>query len=540
MEATLLLKNGRIRTLDEKGTITEALVVLGDRIVAVGSNRDMAVLAGRGTERLDLGGRTVLPGFIDTHEHLSDFAEMTLEVDVSPDRIKSLGELLEAIRLEGDRLPRGEWIRASLYDDTKMEEGRLLTRDDLDTVAPRHPVIVEHVSGHWGIVNSEALARGGIEETHPDPPGGRLGRDSATGRLSGQLVETALFRFAYESMSREPVVVPPFAPGVRKQAVVKASGVLNSAGITSVTDALVSPSYVTTYLDMAADGSLPLRVNLLISCFFLEDLEKLGLSGRWGNESVRSTGVKIILDGAIAGRTAALREGYADDREDHGVLVIEEQDTLDKLVDRIHRLGYQACIHANGDMAIEMALDAIERSQKAFLREDPRHRIEHCTIVNEAILEKMRRLGAMAIPFGSYVWQHGEKLTRCYGPERIPMMFAHRSFLERGIKVAGSSDHPCGLHEPLLGIQTMVTRQASSGEVLGPNQKITVEEAMKMYTAYAAYASFEEKIKGVLKPGRLADMVVLAEDPWEVDPSLLGGIGVDMTILGGRVVYARS
>ena len=267
MKATLLLKNGRIRTLDEKGTITEALVVLGDRIVAVGSNRDMAVLAGRGTERLDLGGRTVLPGFIDTHEHLSDFAEMTLEVDVSPDRVKSLGELLEAIRLEGDRLPRGEWIRASLYDDTKMEEGRLLTRDDLDTVAPRHPVIVEHVSGHWGIVNSEALARGGIEETHPDPPGGRLGRDSATGRLSGQLVATALFRFAYESMSREPVVVPPFAPGVRKQAVVKASGILNSAGITSVTDALVSPSYVTTYLDMAADGSLPLRVNLLISCF---------------------------------------------------------------------------------------------------------------------------------------------------------------------------------------------------------------------------------------------------------------------------------
>ena len=354
------------------------------------------------------------------------------------------------------------------------------------------------------------------------------------------LRERCVFRFAEESMSREPAVVPPFSPEVRKKTLINAARILNTAGITIVTDALVSPSYVTTYLETTGEQSLPLRVNLLISCFFLEDLEKLGLAGRWGNEFVRSTGVKIILDGAIAGRTAALRSGYADDPENHGVLVIEEQDALDKLVDRIHRFGYQACVHANGDRAIDMALDAIERSQKAFPRQDPRHRIEHCTIVNEGMLKRMRRLGVMAIPFGSYVWQHGEKLIRCYGPERVKMMFAHRSFLEKGIKVAGSSDHPCGLHEPLLGIQTMVTRRTSSGEVLGPNQKIPVEEAVKMYTAYAAYASFEEHIKGVLKPGRLADMVVLAEDPWEVDPNRLGEIGVDMTILGGRVVYVRS
>jgi hypothetical protein len=307
-----------------------------------------------------------------------------------------------------------------------------------------------------------------------------------------------------------------------------------------VTDALVSPSYVTTYLETAVEQSLPLRVNLLISCFFLEDLERLGLSGRWGNEVVRSTGIKIILDGAIAGRTAALRDGYADDPDNHGVLVIEEQDVLDRLVDRIHRFGYQACIHANGDVAIDMALDAIERSQKSFSRQDPRHRIEHCTVVNEAILKRMQRLGVMAIPFGSYVWQHGEKMLRCYGSQRVNMMFAHRSFLEGGIKVAGSSDHPCGLHQPLLGIQTMVTRQTSGGEVLGPSQKIPLDEAVKMYTAYGAYASFEEGTKGVLKPERLADMVVLAEDPWEVDPTMLSEIDVDMTILGGRVVYTRS
>lgn len=540
IEATLLVQNARIRTLDQRGTVAESLAAIGDRIVAVGPNNDLPILGGPKTERLDLEGRTVLPGFIDAHEHLSSFAEMSLQVDVSPSRVKSLAELIEVIRSEANRLPEGEWIQGILYDDTKMEETRLLTRDDLDRAAPHHPAIVFHVSLHWGVANSEALKQGGLDQASRDPEGGRLGRDPASGRLTGQLIETALFRFAYQSMSREPVVVPSFDRGIRKSALIKAAQVLNSAGLTGVVDALVSPSYVTSYLDTVADRSLTLRVNMLISYFFLQDLERLGLAGKWGNEFVRSTGIKIILDGAIAGRTAALRDGYANDPENHGVLVIENQEFLNNLVERVHRLGYQACLHANGDVAIGMALDAIERAQKAFPRPDPRHRIEHCTIINDEILRRMRSLGVIAIPFGSYLWQHGEKLIPYYGPERVETMFAHRSFLERGIKVAGSSDHPCGLYPPLLGIQTMVTRQTQTGEVVGPDQKISIEEAFKMYTVYAAYASFEEGIKGSLTVGRLADMVVLAQDPWEVGPEDIGQIGVAMTILGGRVVYGHS
>ncbi|MBW2057893.1 MAG: amidohydrolase [Deltaproteobacteria bacterium] len=536
-EATLLVENARIRTLDERGTVAESLAAMGDRIIAVGSNKELAGLAGRATERLDLEGRTVLPGFIDAHEHLSSFAEMFLQVDLSPDRVRSLSELAEVIRSEAERLPEGEWIRGILYDDTKMEEQRLLTRDDLDRVAPRHPVIVSHVSLHWGIANSEALRRGGLDETSPDPEGGRLGRDPATGRLTGQLIEAAFFRFADQAMSGEPVVVPPFDRGVRRRALVEAAKVLNSAGLTSVVDALVSSSYVTSYLDTARERSLPLRVNMLLSYFLLHDLEGLGLLGGWGNELVRSTGIKVILDGAIAGRTAAFGDGYADNPEDHGVLVIEDQGFLNELVERIHRLGYQACLHANGDVAIEMALDAIGRAEEIFPRPDPRHRIEHCTVINERILERMGLLGVLAVPFGSYLWQHGEKLIPYYGRERVETMFAHRSFLEKGIRVAGSSDHPCGLHPPLLGVQTMVTRQTKTGEVVGSWQKISIEEAFKMYTSHAAYASFEEDVKGSLTVGRLSDMVVLEEDPWDVLPGEIGEIGVTMTILGGRVVY---
>jgi predicted amidohydrolase YtcJ len=538
-EATLLIQNAKIVTLDGKGTIAESLVAIGDRIVAVGSNKELANLAGPRTEKLDLGGRTVLPGFIDAHEHLAIFSQNLLQLDLSPPKVTSTDELLKLVRSEADHLSVGEWIRGVLYDDTKMRDGRTLTREDLDSVAPNHPVIVIHVSGNIGIVNSEALRRGGLDEKIPDPKGGKLGRDPKTGKLTGQLYSNALFSFAFESMNREGPVVPPFERNIRKKALLDGTRILNRAGVTSVTDAWGSPNYFTTYHDVTADKSLTVRVNMLIFFLWLPELETLGLIGNWGNEWVRCTGIKLIVDGAIAGRTAALRDGYSHNSDDHGILVFEDPEELNGLVRRIHRLGYQACIHANGDLAIEMALDAIQKAQLEYPRPDPRHRIEHCTIINENILRRMRNLGVMAIPFGSYLWQHGEKIIPYYGKERAEVMFAHKSFLDSGVRVAGASDHPAGLHPPLLGVQCMVTRKTANGEAIGLRQKISIEEAFKMYTVYAAYSSFEENIKGSLTVGKLADIVILAQDPWLFDPEKIGQIGVDMTIVGGRIVYSR-
>lgn len=540
LEADLLIQNARIRTFNQKGTIAQSLATYNGWIIGVSSNEDLVNLIGPQTQVMDLGGRTVLPGFIDAHEHLSNFAEIPLQLDFSSPQPKSIEELLELVRSESKRLPAGEWIRGVRYDDTKITHGRTLSREDLDAAAPHHPVIVIHVSFHWGVVNSEALRRGKIDECTADPKGGKFGRDPKIGRLTGQILEAALYRFGLEGLTREPMIVPPFDRDVRKKALMDAAGILNAAGVTGIHDAVVSPSYVTSYLDLGGKSLLPLRVNMLIPYIFLPELEKLGLAGNWGNEWVRCTGLKIIVDGAIAGRTAALRDGYSHDPDNHGILLFDDRDELDNLVKRIHCMGYQACLHANGDLAIDMALDAIEKAQADYPRPDPRHRIEHCTIINESILRRMRALGVMATPFGSYMWQHGDKLVKYYGRNRVEAMFGHGSFLEGGVRVAGASDHPAGLHPPLLGVQSMVTRKTASGKVIGPGQKISIEEAFKMYTAYAAYASFEENIKGSLTVGRLADIVVLDRDPWTITPEDIGQIGVDMTILGGNVVYRKD
>ena len=369
--------------------------------------------------------------------------------------------------------------------------------------------------------------------------GGELGRDHATGRLNGRLIEMAMFNFAFESLAVTPTVVPPFSRDVRRVAVKKAAGILNEAGVCGVGDALTAPSYVTTYHDLQAAGELPLRINMIIPHIFLPKLEEVGLLGPWGNEWVRCSGIKVIIDGAIAGRTAAIKDGYANDPNDHGVLLVREQGELNDIIGRIHRAGYQACVHANGDIAIEMALHAIELTQKEFPRKDPRHRLEHCTMIDDRLLAWMARLGVMALPFGSYLWQHGEKLRPFYG-KRADRMFAHASFLRAGVKVAGSSDHPAGLYPPMLGVQSMVTRRTATGETIGADEKISLLEAFRMYTIYAAYASGEENLKGRLAPNMLADMVVLERDPWACPPEEISSIGIHSTIVCGRRVFGPA
>jgi hypothetical protein len=539
MKADLILHNASIKTMDSAKSSAEAIAFFRDRILAVGRNDEVMRLAGRQTNCLDMAGKTVLPGFIDAHEHLSWFAENYLNLDCSPHSADSIDKLVEIIRQRTFEIAGGEWVRGVLYDDTKMKDGRVLHRDDLDRAAPQTPVIVVHVSGHWGVVNSKALQCGGLNRNSPDPKGGELSRDSDTGRLDGRLYEMALFNFAFESLAVQPTVVPPYPRDVRKEAVRKAAAYLNSAGICSVGDALCAPSYITTYHDLLHADMLSLRINMIVPYPFLPNFENLGLTGRWGNPWVRCSGIKIIVDGAIAGRTAAISEGYENDPDDHGLLLIGSQKELDQIIRRIHDLGYQACVHANGDIAINMVLDAIERAQQANPAIENRHRIEHCTMIDDKILDRMVRLKVMALPFVSYLWQHGEKLRPFYGA-RADRMFAHKSFLEAGVKVASGSDHPVGLHSPLLGIQCMVTRKTAAGETIGLNECISVEEAIKVYTADAAYATCEENLKGMLKPNMLADAVVLKQDPWKVKPDEIGSIDVEMTIAGGKIVFQNN
>jgi len=309
-----------------------------------------------------------------------------------------------------------------------------------------------------------------------------------------------------------------------------------AAGLTSVNDALVSAQTIETYQEALKTGDLKVRVYMVIAIEYLPHLQALKLRTGYGNEWLRFGGVKILADGGIAGRTAYLNEPYIG-TNDRGIFAIESEAALHELIRKGHEAGYQVCVHANGDRTIEMALNGFEKALAASPRKNHRHRLEHCTVVNPALLKRIKKNSMVVTPFGSYIYFHGEKMNPCYGSKRVAMMFAHRSFLDYGIRVCGASDNPCGPYEPLLAIQSCVTRKSSAGEILGENQRISVEEAIRLYTLGSAYASFEENIKGSITPGKLADLVVLDEDPRKVNPEEIKNIPVAMTIVGGEVRY---
>jgi predicted amidohydrolase YtcJ len=281
------------------------------------------------------------------------------------------------------------------------------------------------------------------------------------------------------------------------------------------------------------------RVGCLISYVHFDRFRDAGIRHGFGSSWLRVNGVKAFVDGAVAGGTCLLEESYTDQPGEFGQQVVTEGELLD-IVRDVHDAGTRIGVHANGDRAISLLLDAYETAQAKEPRPGLRHRIEHCTVVNDEILTRMRALGAIAVPFGSYVAFHGDKLPRWYGEERLGRMFAHRSFLDAGVTVAGSSDYGCGPFEPLLGIQSCVTRKARDGQVLGGNQRISAQEALRLYTVGSAEATGEEHVKGRLAPGYLADFVVLAANPLTVDPDSIAAIPVLSTWVGGTEVWTAD
>jgi predicted amidohydrolase YtcJ len=537
--ADMIFWGGNIITVDPRRPNARAVAIKDGRFLKAGSEAEIKTLAGRNTKMIALRGRTVTPGFIDSHQHLSLYGTDLLQIDCSPRRCKTIVQLKQAVRKEAKRKPAGEWIRGVGYDDTKTRDQRILTRRDLDEVAPDHPVFIHHVSGHWAVVNSRALEVGGIREETADPPGGAYGRDPGTGRLNGILYEQAEFAYVFEGTNGQPPIMPPLSLKDRMKGMRLASGRYLASGITGVHDALVSAQTLETYQEAFKSGDLKLRVYMLISVEYLPHLQALRLRTGFGNEWLKIGGVKILADGAIAGRTAYLSEPYIGS-EGRGILAVESEEVLHTLIRKGHQAGFQVCVHANGDRVIEMALTGFEKALTELPRKNHRHRLEHCTVVNSEILKRIRKLKLLVTPFGSYIYYHGEKMIPYYGASRVEMMFAHRSFLDYGIGVSGSSDNPCGPYEPLLAIQSCVTRKSAAGEVLAAKQGITVDEAIGLYTMASAYASFEENLKGSITPGKLADLVVLGEDPRRVDPDEIKDIPVEMTIVGGRIKYQKK
>ncbi|MDA0264577.1 MAG: amidohydrolase [Chloroflexi bacterium] len=530
-KAETVIKNANIMTMDPARPKAQALAMAHGRFVGIGSNEDMEGLVGPGTKVFDLGGKTTLPGFIDAHIHvLNSGVRHVMAADCD---LPTLTQVQAALRERVEKTPAEEWVQGFKFDDTKTErtssnEGRHLYRDDLDAVSSAHPMLVAHRAGHVFYMNSAGLAAAGYNDESTDPPGGRLGRHPDTGRLNGMVYERAIDHVRFG-------LIPTETEETRREGLRTICGMLNRVGLTSVHDARVTADEFQTYQDGRAAGELSLRVYALMWYPQFPALRDAGIKTGLGDDRLRVGGIKMVADGAIATRTAYLSQPYEGSQCDHGILAMEK-DEIEAQVMAMHQAGFQVCIHANGDVTIDMVLTAYERAQKAFPRSDTRHRIEHCTLVNPDLLGRMKALGVIATPFCTYVYHHGEKM-RYYGEQRLEWMFAQRSFIDSGVVSTGATDYPPGPFEPLLGIQSCVTRTDSTGKEWGVNQKISVEEALRLYTVNGAYASFEEGIKGSIEVGKLADLVVLGSDPTQTDPLGIKDIQVERTIVGGDTVY---
>ena len=527
--ADQILLNGKVYTMDPSQPVMEAFALRNGRFIAVGSNDDVKNLIHPQCELIDAEGMTITPGFIDAHSHPSAYGVAELvHVDVN---FPSIKDIKQAMRERASATPAGEWVIGFKYDDTKLKEGRPINRLDLDEAVPDHPAVVGHRGGHTSVYNSKAFQLAGVTARTPSPEGGKFYVEN--GQLTGLAAEVA------DEKMREHVPSGSTREQ-RRQGVGLISEMMTAAGLTSVTDANVGLDAMHSYQDAYHSGEMRFRVYMMLSgsSQVYEGLISAGVYTGFGDERLRVGGVKFFVDGSASERTMRMSTPFVGRPDDYGILVMQ-QDEVHEVVEDAHRNKFQIGIHANGDVAIDMVLNAYERVQKKWPRPDCRHRLEHCSLVNPELLKRIKAAGAIPTPFYTYVHYHGNKWVH-YGEEKMRWMFAHGSFLEYGIPVASASDYIPGPFEPLMAIQSMVTRKDYKGRVWGPNQRISVDQALQVCTVNAARASFEEHLKGSISAGKLADFVVLAQDPHDTDPDQIKQIEVVRTVVGGKTVYPKT
>lgn len=521
----LILVNGDILTMDTALPRAQAVAIANGRLLAVGTNAEIRALSRPGTRTVDLGGKVVIPGVIDAHNHPA-YAGLRHLREVDCD-LRSIGAIQAALRTRAANTPAGEWIVGFKYDDTKTAERRFLSRTDLDAVSTTHPILVVHRGGHTAYVNSMAFARAGITESTPDPVGGRFERD-ASGRLSGRAAESAAERI-------EAAAARPYTRADRQAGVADISRRLAAAGITSVTDAGGAPEDLQAYQDARDAGELRTRIYCHLRAAHLDAMIAAGVRTGLGDEWVKVGAVKCVSDGSISERTARLAEPYIGRPTDFGIMV-NSAEVLWPIFEKAHRAGWQIGTHANGEVGIDVVATLYERLQREMPRRDPRFRFEHCTVLTPELIRRIKALGAIPTPFASYVHFHGEKMTE-YGAARTERMFPVRWFVDAGIPVAMGSDYPPGPFEPMMALTSMITRTDIRGTTWGANQRVTFDEALKVLTINGAFASFEERQKGSLTEGKWADLVVLGRDPRTVPAIEIVNVPIERTMAGGRWVY---
>jgi predicted amidohydrolase YtcJ len=512
--ADLIFFNANVITMDSTCPKAELVGIRNNRILAVGGNRHLKEIKSKTVKIIDCKGKTILPGFIDAHIHLHSFAEsfVTLNLE-SHNNVRSISDIQKIIRELSQQLPGGTWIRGRGYNEFYLGEKRHPSRWDLDAISTIHPMKLTHRTGHAHVLNSLALKLVGISKETPDPPDGLIERDIETGEPTGLLYQMSDF------LSKR---IPPLEKHQLDIGMKIANKELVSLGVTSVQDASSHNGILQWKLfdKWKVDGLLKPRLTMMLGIESFKEHRDQNFSTQLKEKHFRFGGVKIII------------------HETTGQLTPSQQE-LNETVYNIHQSGFQAVLHAIEENPIEAACTAIEHALKKSPKSDHRHRVEHCSVCPPSLAKRLASLGIIVVTQPSFIYYNGERYLRTVPASNLKHLYPIATLMKNGVEVVGSSDCPIVPANPLMGIYAATSRIADNGERILPKERITREDALKMYTEVAAKTSFEEKNKGTISPGKLADLVVLNGDPTKLPINEIKDIKVEMTILDGEVVWDK-
>lgn len=536
----LLLLNGKVVTVDPENTVTEAVAIKNGKILMTGLSSDIEKLACSKTRTIDLEGKTLLPGFIDTHEHC---IRRTLQRDwvyCGSPPLESVSDMVDALARKAAEKAEGEWVIGTWFDESKWIDKAFPTKHDIDRATTKHPVYVGRAGGHNAVANSLALKMAGIDKHTPQPEGGHIEKDD-NGEPTGRLDELAAM-----DLVRNILPKPDFEESVEimERNWPELEQELLSWGLTTIHEAHIKAPEAIAYQKILAAGKLHIRTGMMLDGmapydgYATSDLSRQGLQTGfgWGN-MLYVTGVKLGTDGAMGPKTAALNEPYENEPENLGVNRVTEEELTEELV-RCHKAGLRVCTHAIGDRAIDITLNAIEAAVKSAPWEDHRHRVEHAGYVTQAQLERMKRLGVAVSASIGFCYPIGDSHLDALGAHRMKGYYPMRSFRDFGIVAAGNSDG-FGTSWALTGIYGCVTRKTKDGKVLAEEESIPIMDAIRAYTINGAYLEGKESEKGSIEPGKLADFIVLDRDITTIDPEEILKTNVEMAIVDGEVVYEK-
>ncbi len=531
--ADLILTHGKIWTGNAAQPAAEAVACSAGRIVAAGSAADIAKWAGPRTRTIELAGRLVVPGFNDAHVHFFSGGSNLASVQLRD--AKSEAEFRDRIRVYAAKLPAGRWILGGDWDHESWSPARLPTRQLIDEAAGDHPVFVNRLDGHMALANSIALQRAGVTRNTPDPPGGTIVRD-ASGEPTGVLKDAA--------MAAVERVIPDPTDAEIEEAIRAAMRYAAENGVTSVQDMSASPDVFRAYQRLLARGELTVRISGHQPLATWKRQADIGVLAGFGSPYLHIGALKGFADGSLGSTTALFFEPYLDAPNTSG-LANDEMIPESKMAQHIReadRAGLQVAVHAIGDKANHLILNMFEEAENANGPRDRRFRIEHAQHLRPDDIPRFARLHVIASMQPYHAIDDGRWAEHRIGPERAKTTYAFRSLLDSGAVLAFGSDWSVAPMVPIMGIYAATTRRTLDGKHPGgwvPEQKITVAEAVRAYTWGSAYASFEEKLKGTIEPGKLADMVVLSRDIFTIDPVEIEKVRVDVTVFDGRIVYQR-